>query len=368
MSNKKERESGLNIDRRTILKGAAVGAGIYGMSGSATASGSGAPCFKDFECSDDATYVKIEFVIEYDDDGNIVDCYFEEETDTDLISIDSYTSKEDETCEPISVEWSVADGYLATKVMAYGGQDCVTATDLLSTGGTFEPGLDGAGGQTAAISNLQFCVEEEECIDILADLQAGDEITENTFGNVTITSPDGGKILAAEEAKEPGFYGAPNGGDSVINGCMGEKVDIGFGDIDAKDNGDSQDLDFTFDNPVSEFELRMLDFGDYNPTGASKHLIEITASDSDDNEVDSETIEYYTDGSVNPTEGYKTSSLDEVAYDNLFEQGDACDAEDGDLGDKTFLLAGDSDIAKVELRFPSGHDPNIAFDLPCTSQ
>ena len=336
------------------------------MSGSATASGSEDPCFKDFECSDSGTYVKFEFVIDYDDYGNIVGCYFEEETDTDLISIDSYTSKEGEDCEPISVEWSVADGYLATKVLAYGGQDCEPVEDP-DPDETFEPGLEGPGGQTAAISNLQFCIEE--CIDILGDLQAGDEINEDTFGNVTITSSVAGNtIVAAEEGKEPGFYGAPNGGDSVTNGCMGETIGIGFGDIDAKEAGAPQNLDFTFDNPVSEFELRMLDFGDFNSTRASEHLIEITASDSDDNEVDSETIEYYTDGSENPTEGYKTSSQDEVVYDDLFEQGDACDAEDGDLGDKTFLLAGDSDIAKVELRFPSGHDPNIAFDLPCTSQ
>ena len=365
-NNTEDRDYGFN--RRTVLKGAAVGVGIAGMPGLAAAKGHGdGPCHKSFECEEGDTYVKFEFVIEYDDDGNIVDCYFEEETDTDLISIDSYTSKEGETCEPISVEWSVAAGYLATNVMAYGGQDCVTVKDLLSTGGTFEPGLDGAGGQTAAISNLQFCVEEEECIDILADLQAGDEITGSTFGNVTITSSVAGNtIVAAEEGKDPGFYGAPNGGGSLTNGCMGETIDIGFGDINAKEAGAPQNLDFTFDNPVSEFELRMLDFGDFNPTGASRHLIEITAFNSDDNEVDSETIEYYTDGSVNPTEGYETSALSTVVYENLNVEGDACGAEEGDIGDYTFLLTGD--IAKVELRFPSGHDPNIAFDLPCTSQ
>jgi hypothetical protein len=350
-----------------------VGAGIVGIPGLASAKGHGGgqPCFKDFECEDDdSTYVKIEFVEVYEEneDGEeiLVDCYFEEETDTGFITIDSYTSKEGE-CEPISVEWSVADGYLATKVMAYGGRDCVTVKDLLSTGGTFEPGLDGAGGQTAAISNLQFCVEEEECIDILADLQAGDEITGSTFGNVTITSSVAGNtILAAEEGKDPGFYGAPNGDGSLTNGCMGETIDIGFGDINAKEAKAPQNLDFTFDNPVSEFELRMLDFGDFNPTGASKHLIEITAFNSGGMVVDSETIEYYTDGSVNPTKGYETSALSTVVYENLNVEGDACGAEEGDIGDYTFLLTGD--IAKVELRFPSGHDPNIAFDLPCTSQ
>ncbi|WP_154018402.1 hypothetical protein [Halolamina rubra] len=126
MSNEKEQNSGLDIDRRTVLKGAAVGAGIAGMSGLATAGGP--PCFKDFECPEGSTYVKFNFVIETDSDGND-DCYFEEETDTDLITIDSFTSKDGERCEPIEVEWSVAAGYGALKVMAYGGKDCVTATD-----------------------------------------------------------------------------------------------------------------------------------------------------------------------------------------------------------------------------------------------
>jgi hypothetical protein len=150
------------IDRRTVLKGAAVGAGIAAMPGLASAKGHGGggkPCFKDFECREGATYVKIEFVEYYEEEEEYV-CEFVEETDTGLVSIDSYTSK-DGDCEPTSVDWSVADGYVATKVMAYGGTDCTKVEDLDSTGGTFEPELVNSGGNTAAISNLQFCLLEE---------------------------------------------------------------------------------------------------------------------------------------------------------------------------------------------------------------
>ena len=138
------------------------------------AAAGGDPCFKDFECAEGDTYVKFNFVIETDEEGNIVDCYFEEETNTGLITIDSFTSKEGDSCEPIEVEWSVAEGYVALKVMAYGGQDCVTATDP-DPDQSFEPSLQNRGGNTAAISNLQFCVDELEEVELPADSYIGYE-------------------------------------------------------------------------------------------------------------------------------------------------------------------------------------------------
>jgi len=216
--------SGQGINRRTVLKGAAVGAGIYEMSGLATAGDSGDPCFKYFECSCDATYVKSEFVEEgTDDDGEIETCYFEEDTDTGFITIDSYTSKDGEDCEPISVEWSVADGYGATKVMAYGGQDCVFA-DEPDPDESFEPGLEGPGGETAAINNLQFCVEELVTVGVTVDCgNDGGEITvENTNDNtevtVTLTDDDGNILRQTDLA--PGesdtFDGLADGDYTVI--------------------------------------------------------------------------------------------------------------------------------------------------------
>ncbi|WP_259517645.1 hypothetical protein [Halanaeroarchaeum sp. HSR-CO] len=145
------------IDRRSVLKTAALVSGM-GLIGVPTVGATGgAPCFKDFSCDEDATYVKFEFV---EEDG---DCYFEEETDTGLIEITNWESKEGEDCEPISVEWETADPYFVSKVMAFGGMDC---DEVVDPGYSYdaEGGLENGGGNTAAISNLQFCVKEPQDI------------------------------------------------------------------------------------------------------------------------------------------------------------------------------------------------------------
>jgi hypothetical protein len=199
------------IDRRTILKGAAVGAGITGMPGLATAKpGGGGPCFKDFEC-EDGTSVKIEFVIEEDDEGNITDCYFEEETDTDLVTVDDWESKDGEECDPTSVTLSYADGFTASKLMAYGGRDCDTETvDVTEEElDAYESGLETKSGNRAAISNLQFCIVEDQIFgsgevafgyedlpktgsdwdvnDLVVDMNASFEASGRTDGNPNVT-------------------------------------------------------------------------------------------------------------------------------------------------------------------------------------
>lgn len=171
----KQRDSESSIDRRTALKGAGLaGMGLLGGSafpGSVAAKGRGGPpagrgpCHKDFECEDGENYVKFEFVEYWDEDEEEYVCYFEEETDTGLVEITYWESKEGEACEPVYVEWE-ADGYVATNVMAFGGNDCDTVEE---PGGSYhadpderEGGLVNNGGNTAAISNLQFCLEEAE--------------------------------------------------------------------------------------------------------------------------------------------------------------------------------------------------------------
>lgn len=159
--------NGHDIDRRTALKTVGmVGTGFIGgsaLTGEAAAKGReksnqgrgegnrGPPCFKDFECEEGETYAKIKFITENGD------CYFEEETDTGLIEITSWESKDGEECEPIHVEWT-AEGYEATIVTAFGGNACDTEED---PGGSYsvDGELTNNSGQTAAISNLQFCLQ-----------------------------------------------------------------------------------------------------------------------------------------------------------------------------------------------------------------
>lgn len=116
------------------------------------------PCHKDFECGEGGTYVKFEFVSQQEEEDS--SCYFEEETDTGLLEITNWDSKDDEECEPISVTWELTSGdqgYTVSKGLVYGGRDCDEIDDTGS--GSYESELENPGGDLAAISNLQFCLQ-----------------------------------------------------------------------------------------------------------------------------------------------------------------------------------------------------------------
>lgn len=127
----------------------------------------GKPCHKtDWDECKDGTYVKLEFVIE-EEDGNVVDCYFEEETDTGLVWVSDWESKDGEDCDPVSVELEYAQGFTSSKVLAYGGKDCDSSGYAEDPEGSdadaaYHSHLKTKSGNTAAISNLQFCIVEEQ--------------------------------------------------------------------------------------------------------------------------------------------------------------------------------------------------------------
>lgn len=228
------------IDRRTVLKsaGAASGAALVGVSfsGVAAAKRGRKPCHKAFDCTEGDAYVKFEFVTETDEDGNVVDCYFEEETDTGLIEITDWDSKDGEDCEPVSVEWE-ADGYVAATVMAFGGNDCDTVDD---PGTAYTSGLENNGGNTAAISNLQFCLEETpfpQCpfygtsredptsiVSISYDPDAG-EITETIVGDIPDDFPNSNypNGLAFDDDNDVWYFAEENGVLKTMNedGALG---------------------------------------------------------------------------------------------------------------------------------------------------
>ena len=108
------------------------------------------------ECPEDSFLAKYDFVT--DDD----DCYFELAEGEDVINITDWESKEGEDCEPITVFYT-AEGYRIDAVCAFGGTDTDTVED---PDGTFESDLTNPGGQQAAISNLTFCGEEEEEVEV----------------------------------------------------------------------------------------------------------------------------------------------------------------------------------------------------------
>lgn len=172
------------IDRRTVLKG--VGTATMGLAfGSTTAAARGGPppgtgrgnpkggppsgtgrgnsgngggaCHQDFTCNGEGTYVKFEL--------DATDCEFVEETETGLIDVRVTDTKDGEECEPVAVEWTGS----VSQVMAFGGRACETVSD---PSGSYTSGLENGGGQTAAISNLQFCVVKGAASCVACDSEA----------------------------------------------------------------------------------------------------------------------------------------------------------------------------------------------------
>jgi hypothetical protein len=183
---------------------------------------------------------------------------------------------------------------------------------------------------------------------------------DNVLGEGTVVSilnikNDAGNGVGLVEGEKPATYGAPNGTTSEFNGGIGPLG--GFADTLNK----SHQFVFEFSEPVAYFQLRVLDFGDFNPDNAKSHTFGITASNGD-TKVGTQSVTFESDGSVNP--GKPTG---------LYLTGDAVRAEDDDPGNvlfqfdepfmTSFKLFYDSD---KDLTGPT--DPNIAFsDLAFTA-
>jgi hypothetical protein len=108
---------------------------------------------------------------------------------------------------------------------------------------------------------------------------------------------------------------------------------------------------FTFAGiSVSNFSLHMLDFGDYNPTLDTAHLVTLTAYDGNGAVVTQQELTYAT---------LVGSPYFSNTYGNLLATGDAF-ASPGQPGNWTWNVSG-SGIVQVVLDFGPGFDPNIGF-------
>jgi hypothetical protein len=165
-----------------------------------------------------------------------------------------------------------------------------------------------------------------------------------------------GTAIAIFEGITPGAYGAPNGGGSVTNGGTGPLG--GFSDTSHVSSRTAHYYEFTFTEgkPVSDFSLRMLDYGDWNPSANTHHIVTMTAYDGDGGFVDQMVLEFYSPGTGNPRSSYNPN------YGDLYLTGDAVNALPGQPGNWLWQVSGEG-IAKVVLDFGEGFDPNIGFDL-----
>ena len=147
----------------------------------------------------------------------------------------------------------------------------------------------------------------------------------------------------------PAIYGSAAPGQSPINGGM--VAGGGFSDQASQVALQAHQYTFTFTPGmiVNNFSLRMLDYGDFNPTSNTSHLVTMTAYNASNIVVDTQQLSYTTVGN--------NSSL----YGNMLVAGDARAALPGQPGNWTWRVSG-SDIVRINLDFGPGFDPNIGFD------
>jgi hypothetical protein len=159
-----------------------------------------------------------------------------------------------------------------------------------------------------------------------------------------------GTAVHIMEGMDPATYGSLVNGSPVGN--TGLVAGGGFSDLTTQLASQAHQYTFTFASgiTVSNFSLHMLDYGDYNPTSASSHMVTMTAYNANDVAVASQQLSYTTAGSI--------SSV----YGDLLVSGDAILATPGQPGNWTWNVSGIG-IVRVVLEFGVGFDPNIGFDL-----
>ena len=177
------------------------------------------------------------------------------------------------------------------------------------------------------------------------------------MNNVWITTTTGQAQYITEATGGASVYGAPNIPGFPKNGCIDIRFTPGEGFADV---GAQHDYTFTFKETVSDFSLRMVDFGDFNPDESNSHEIVMTAYGVGGNPIATDVLSYDSDGLVNPR------SSD---YGDLYITGDACTAADADEPGNWVFDVAEPGIAKVTLQVTAGLDPKIAFtDMDFTSE
>lgn len=157
--------------------------------------------------------------------------------------------------------------------------------------------------------------------------------TLHPFLNISTST---GNAIALQETLDPFAYRSVDGISNFGMGALG-----GFSDADR-----IHDYTFSFrsDISVSAFTVRMLDYGDFNPVGATEHEVTLVAYDANDNVVATDTLTFTSDGSIS----------DE---DELWLTGDST-ADLGDPGNFAYTVDG-TGITRVELEYSSdvGSEP-----------
>ena len=198
----------------------------------------------------------------------------------------------------------------------------------------------------------------------MIDLAAGTSIEgQGVIDEALIVTASTATGVALLQGQEPFLFTAPNSGNSTETGCGNAAT---FGDASESEANRANDFTFSFANSgtVSLFSMRMLDYGDYNPAGATSHGVSLVAYDASGTIVDKSTLSYTSSADLLPGDGGGAPGDLQIA-------GDACSAAPGDPGNYTFVVAG-AGIASASLEFSHNgdasyqvSDPAIAFADIC---
>jgi hypothetical protein len=158
-----------------------------------------------------------------------------------------------------------------------------------------------------------------------------------------------GTAVKVVEGQGPVAYAA-GVGNTILNGGMFPGG--GFADTETRTALQPHLFTFTFDEgiTVSQFTLRMLDFGDWNLNSSPSTYVSMTAYDANGVVVSIDEL------------SYTSTAYNSPKYGDLFVAGDAMSAVPGEPGNWTWNVSG-SGIVKVVLEFGVGFDPNIGFDV-----
>ena len=159
-----------------------------------------------------------------------------------------------------------------------------------------------------------------------------------------------GTAIHVVEGALPSVYASNVNGAPLFNAGM--EAAGGFSDPVTQATQGAHLYTFTFAPGVSisNFSLHMLDYGDFNPTGSSSHVVTMTAYNASNVAVSSQQLSYTTVGTISPV------------YGDLLVSGDALSATPGQPGNWTWNVSG-TGIVRVVLEFGAGHDPNIGLDI-----
>jgi hypothetical protein len=244
--------------------------------------------------------------------------------------------------EPGNWTWNLSGSGMVRLVLELGaGHDPNVGFDLLSYTATIN-----CDGPVVTPPACQPTVVDPD----LSPLEVGSSVEGLGTVDPRLNIDAKGTAIHVLEGENPAVYASTVNGAVVFNAGM--EMSGGFSDAITKSAFEPHLYTFTFAPgvTVSNFTLHMLDYGDFNPTGATSHRVTMTGYDASNAVVTSQQLSYTTVGNISPT------------YGNMAISGDASTANPGQPGNWTWNVSG-TGIVRLVLDFPVGHDPNIGLDI-----